>query len=142
MEITLWAVLFIILIAIELATLGLTTIWFAIGALTSIIAAMFGAGIGIQIGLFLAVSILTLLLTRPLAVRYFSKNAIKTNVEEYIGKTAIISKCSTEKDAMAKASFNGETWLACSEDGSLLEEDDKVEIVGINGIKLIVKKLV
>ncbi len=142
MEITLWAVLFIILIAIELATLGLTTIWFAIGALTSIIAAMFGAGIGIQIGLFLAVSILTLLLTRPLAVRYFSKNAIKTNVEEYIGKTAIISKCSTEKDAMAKASFNGEIWLACSEDGSLLEEDDKVEIVGINGIKLIVKKLV
>ena len=142
MEITLWAVLFIILIAIELATLGLTTIWFAIGALTSIIAAMFGAGIRIQIGLFLAVSILTLLLTRPLAVRYFSKNAIKTNVEEYIGKTAIISKCSTEKDAMAKASFNGEIWLACSEDGSLLEEDDKVEIVGINGIKLIVKKLV
>ena len=43
---------------------------------------------------------------------------------------------------MAKASFNGEIWLACSEDGSLLEEDDKVEIVGINGIKLIVKKLV
>ena len=85
MEITLWAVLFIILIAIELATLGLTTIWFAIGALTSIIAAMFGAGIGIQIGLFLAVSILTLLLTRPLAVRYFSNNALKTNVEENIG---------------------------------------------------------
>lgn len=86
MEPIIWLVILAFLLAIEAATAGLTTIWFAGGALVSAVAAYLGADIWLQILLFLGVSILLLIFTRPLAVRYMNKNLEKTNVNSLIGK--------------------------------------------------------
>ena len=77
-----WMVLLILCIGIEVLTLGLTTIWFAAGALVAIFAALLQAPIFIQVILFLVVSLLSLFFTRPIAVKYFNRDRVKTNVED------------------------------------------------------------
>ena len=73
-----WLVLIIILLVIEIATLGLTTIWFAGGATAAFLSTFFGAGPVIQWMLFLVLSLAFLLLTRPMAVRYMKNNQVST----------------------------------------------------------------
>lgn len=85
-----WAVAFIVLVLVELATMGLTTIWFAGGAAAGFIASMLGFHISIQIIVFFAVSILLLIFTRPFAMRYINSNKVKTNVEGLIGAEALV----------------------------------------------------
>ena len=92
MEAIYWLIIFLVLLVIEIFTLGLTTIWFAIGAVAAIIAALAGAEVIVQVMLFIIVSFITLVLTRPIAVKYLRKNTLKTNVDELIGKTAVITK--------------------------------------------------
>ena len=85
MKVIYWLAIFIVLLIIEIATMGLTTIWFAGGALIAFCAGFVGFGLGVQVGTFIAVSLLLLLLTRPLAVKYFNQERQKTNAESLIG---------------------------------------------------------
>ena len=85
-----WLVLLILFIVAELATMGLTTIWFAGGALIAAIAAALHAPLVLQVALFLIVSIVLLFFTRPIAVKYFNKDRVRTNVESMIGRQAIV----------------------------------------------------
>ena len=89
--VTLWLVVLIVSIGVEVATLGLTSIWFAGGAVVAVIAAALQAPIWLQILLFFAVSLLLLFFTRPVAVRYFNKDRVRTNVESMIGRQAIVT---------------------------------------------------
>ncbi len=82
-----WLVILAVLVVIEIITLGLTTIWFAGGALAALVVSLVGGPLWLQILLFLAVSIVLLVFTRPLAVRYMNKNQQKTNVDSIPGKT-------------------------------------------------------
>ena len=91
MEAIYWLIIFLVLLVIEIFTLGLTTIWFAIGAVAAIIAALAGAEVIVQVMLFVFVSFITLVLTRPIAVKYLGKNTLKTNVDELVGKTAVVT---------------------------------------------------
>ena len=88
----LWLGLLILLLVIEVATLQLTTIWFAGGALAAFIAAELGANSTVQWAVFLVLSFALLVLTRPAAMRYLSKGHVKTNADSLIGKTAVVSK--------------------------------------------------
>ena len=83
-----WLIVLVAMLVIEMATLSLTTIWFAGGALVAIIASMFGAKISLQVFIFLAVSLLILFLIRPSAVKYFNGKRTKTNVSSLIGLEA------------------------------------------------------
>ena len=76
-----WLIIFIVLIVIELLTMGLTTIWFAGGALAALLMSVLGFGMPVQVVVFIIVSVLLLVLTRPIAVKYFNQNRQKTNVE-------------------------------------------------------------
>ncbi len=87
--VTLWLVVLIVSIGVEVATLGLTSIWFAGGAAVAVMAAAFHGPIWLQILLFFAVSLLLLFFTRPVAVRYFNKDRVRTNVESMIGKNRV-----------------------------------------------------
>lgn len=80
-----WLIALVVLLVIEAATLGLATIWFAGGALIALIAAMCGAGFVIQMVCFLVVSLILLIFTRPVAVRFLNKDTLKTNVDRVIG---------------------------------------------------------
>ena len=73
-----WLIVFLVLLVLEIISLGLTTIWFALGALVAFIATLAGAGYVIQFIVFIAVSFVTLVLTRPLAVKYFNTNIFTT----------------------------------------------------------------
>ena len=81
-----WLIIFIVLIVIELLTMGLTTIWFAGGALAALLMSVLGFGMPVQVVVFIIVSVLLLVLTRPIAVKYFNQNRQKTNVESLIGQ--------------------------------------------------------
>lgn len=140
MESICWLIIFLVLLVIEIFTLGLTTIWFAIGAVAAFIATLAGAGLIVQVVLFFAVSVITLIATRPIAVKYFSKNTEKTNVEGIIGKNVVITQRIPDMNTTGKASLDGEIWMARSLENEPMEEGELVEIAAVEGVKLIVKK--
>jgi len=140
MEMIFWLVLFVVLLVVEIATMGLTTIWFAGGALIAFIAAYIHLGIGLQIVLFLAISILLLVLTRPIAVKYFNQEREKTNVDSLIGQSAIVKEEINTIKATGRVEVNGMEWSAKTEHTEIIEVNTIVSIKGIQGVKLIVEK--
>ena len=136
-----WLTAMVILLGIEIATLGLTTIWFAGGCLGAFIAAVAGADVTIQIIVFFVISLILLFVTRPVAVRYLNKGRVKTNADSLIGKRAVVTKAIDNLKAEGEAEINGQIWTARSADEYVkIEEGKVVEICRISGVKLIVKE--
>ena len=135
-----WLVLLILCIGIEVLTLGLTTIWFAGGALVAIFANLLHAPIFVQIILFFAVSLVLLFFTRPVAVRYFNKDRVKTNVESMVGRQAIVTEEIDNLKAAGQGTVNGQEWTARSRDEKVrIPVGAIVTVRAINGVKLIVE---
>ena len=127
-----WLVIFIVLIVIELLTMGLTTIWFAGGALAALLMSVLGLGMPVQVVVFIIVSVLLLVLTRPIAV--------KTNVESLIGQQALVLEDVDTLHASGQVKVNGQIWSAKTEEtAGFIAKDTVVMIQGIQGVKLIVK---
>lgn len=140
MEMIFWLILFVILLIIEIATMGLTTIWFAGGALVAFLAAHIGFGVVVQVLVFLIVSILLLVLTRPIAVKFFNQERQKTNAESLIGQKAVVKEEINTLQATGRVEVNGMEWSAKTEGPGIIEADTIVMIHGIQGVKLIVEK--
>lgn len=134
-----WLSALVILLIAEALTLGLTTIWFAGGSLVALVAALFGANVWIQLGAFLVVSLILLIFTRPVAVRYMNKSTLKTNVDSLTGETGVVSERIDNLEATGKVKLNDVFWTARSEDGNAIEQGTVVEITGVEGVKLIVR---
>lgn len=136
----LWLVILIVSIAVEALTLGLTSIWFAGGALVALAASAFHAPVVLQVILFLVVSLLLLIFTRPIAVKYFNKERVKTNVESLVGRQAIVISEIDNLQGIGQVTVNGQEWSARSfEPDKSLEVGAVVNVVAIDGVKLIVK---
>ena len=136
-----WLVALVLFIGIEIATLGLTTIWFAGGALLAVIVAALGLPLVVQIVLFFAVSLLLLYFTRPVAVKYFNKDRVKTNAESLVGKQAIVISEISNLQGPGQVTVSGMEWSArTAEDGIAVPVGGVVNIVAINGVKLIVEE--
>ena len=134
-----WLVVFILLILIELATMGLTTIWFAGGAVAGFVASMLGANVVIQAAAFFTVSILLLFFTRPFAVRYINSNKTKTNVDGLIGQEALVLEEINNIRETGCARLEGKEWTARSMNDTVIPKDTVVTVERIEGVKLIVK---
>ena len=134
-----WLILFIILLIIEICTLGLTTVWFAIGALVSWILALLQVSLPVQVIVFLVVSILLFILTRPIAIKYFNRNREKTNADGLIGQVAIVTETIDAIQSTGVVVINGMEWSAKASDGQVIEEGVQVMVESIQGVKLIVK---
>lgn len=135
-----WLILFIILIVIEIITMGLTTIWFAGGALAALLMALIGFGLPVQIGVFIVVSVILLVMTRPVAVKYFNVERQKTNAESLIGQQALVLKDVDTLHAAGLVEVNGQEWSAkTDEPDGFIPKNSIVSIEGIQGVKLIVK---
>lgn len=133
-----WLVIFIVMLGIEIATLGLTTIWFAGGALIATLVAAIGLPVYVQIPVFMVVSVVLLLFTRPIAQKYFNKERIRTNAEGLVGQTAVVTENINNLKGMGKAVINGQEWTARSdEDATELLKETKATIVAIEGVKLV-----
>ena len=135
----LWLILLVVLALIEIATLGLTTIWFAVGALVATIVAALGGPLWLQIALFLIASILVLIFLRPIAVKFFNKDREKTNVESLIGMHAVVVGEIDNQSEQGQAKLNGLDWMARSMDEKItIPVGTVVTVLEVRGVKLIV----
>ena len=136
-----WLIVLIVCLGVELATMGLASIWFAGGSIPAIIAAAFGAPLWLQILLFLIVSLVLLFFTRPIAVKYFNKDRVKTNAESLIGHTAIVISDINNLEGIGQVTVSGQEWSARSMvEGITIPVGAVVTVRGINGVKLIVEE--
>ena len=136
-----WLVAMVALIVIELATLGLTTIWFACGALAAVIAAALDAPLLLQILMFVVVSFAVLLAVRPIAVKYFNKDRTRTNIESMIGRQAIVVSEIDNMQGVGQVSVNGMDWSARSTINELKISVGRVVVIrAVDGVKLIVEE--
>jgi len=141
METLFWLIMFAVLLVIEILTMGLTTIWFAGGALVAFVLAYVGFGLPVQIIVFLLVSIALLVLTRPIAIKFFNQERQKTNAESLIGQKAIVLETIDTLHGTGRAEVNGMEWSAKTDDTEeIVQAGEVVVIEGIQGVKLIVKK--
>ena len=134
-----WLAVFVLLSVIELATMGLTTIWFAGGAVAGFIASRLGANVVIQAVVFFVVSIVLLIFTRPFAVRYINSNKTKTNIDGLIGQEALVLEEINNIRETGCARLEGKEWTARSVDDTVIPADTVVIVERIEGVKLIVK---
>lgn len=139
-QVIFWVIVLIVAIVIELATLGLTTVWFAGGALIAAVAAAFSLPIWFQILLFLAVSLVLMVFTRPVAVKYFNKDRVRTNVESLVGRQAIVISEIDNLQGIGQVTVGGQEWSARSEDDRLhIDVGAVVNVVAVSGVKLVVR---
>ena len=137
-----WLIIVIVMAVIEIITLGLTTIWFAGGALVAFIASLLGADLAVQIILFIVVSVALMALTRPLAVNYLKRDRVKTNAESLIGKLGVVMEKVDNLNAQGIVSVEGQEWTARAIDDEMIPLYAVVEVVEIRGVKLMVREKV
>lgn len=139
MEAYFWFAIAAVLMIIEIATLGLTTIWFAVGALVAGFLHMAGCGIWIQVTAFVAVALLLLFMTRPLASKYLNSQVKRTNADSLIGEICLVTLDIDNLKGEGQVMVRGQEWTARSVDGSYIKEGCKVKIAAISGVKLMVE---
>ncbi len=135
-----WLIAFVVLLIIEIITLGLTTVWFALGAIAAFLAAYVGVSVTAQVVVFLIVSIVLFVFTRPIAMKFFNQKRERTNAESLIGQKALVLEKIDSIHGVGKVMVNGMEWSAKTEESGEIEKDAIVSIKGIQGVKLIVEK--
>ena len=135
-----WLVVLAILLVIEFLTLGLTTVWFAGGALVAFLVSLAGGPLWLQLLLFIAVSVVLLLFTRPLAVKYLNKDVQRTNVDSIPGQKGIVTATIDNLKAEGQVTIQGMEWTARAKNGNTIEKGKVVRVTAVEGVKLIVEE--
>lgn len=135
----LWICAAIAAVVIELITpSALVSIWFASGAVIAFLLECVGADVGIQVFAFFAVSLVTMVIVRPIASKYLRGNVVATNADRMINEVGIVSKDIT-MESWGEVRIKGVVWSAVSIDSSEILVGNKVKIIAIEGAKLIVR---
>lgn len=135
-----WLITMILFIGFELATMGLTTMWFALGALAALAVAAVGGPVWLQVIVFFVVSLLALFCFRNLAKEHFNRNREKTNADSLIGRKGIVTEDVSNIFATGQVTVAGQEWTARSVDDAVtLEKGEMVIVRSISGVKLIVE---
>lgn len=137
MDVIIWLIVAALAIVLEIISLGLTTIWFAGGAVVTAVAAHFGASWFLQIIIFAATSVTLLILTRPLAKKVLAKKE-DTNIDSFIGKKVLVISDIGGSLEMGTVKMNGLEWSAVAEGEEAIEKGTYVYVKAIDGNKLIV----
>lgn len=135
-----WLVVLAILLVIEFLTLGLTTVWFAGGALVAFLVSLAGGPLWLQLLLFIAVSVVLLLFTRPLAMKYLNRDVQKTNVDSIPGQKGIVTATIDNLKAEGQVTIQGMEWTARAKNGNTIEKGKVVRVTAVEGVKLIVEE--
>ena len=136
-----WLAAFGELLLIEILTLGLTTVWFAVGALAAFLLALVNMPLYVQVVAFIVVSVIMLVFTRPVMTRYLNKTTTKTNAESLVGHRARVLIPVNNLKSEGQVMVNGMEWTARStKDEVTFRKDEMVRIAGIAGVKLMVEK--
>ena len=135
-----WIAALAVFVLVEMMTAALTTIWFAGGALCAGIVSFAGGPVWLQVIVFLAVSVLLLILTRPLAEKYVNSRTVKTNAQSVIGKEAVASADINNLQQTGQVLVSGQEWTARTDDNdTVITKGTVVVVERIEGVKLIVR---
>ena len=137
---TLWVIALVVFMAIEAITVGLTSVWFAVGALFAWICAILGAPVFLQVAVFIVVTALAVYFTRPLVKKYINGKVVPTNADVVIGKECRVTETVNNIAGTGAVYVDGKTWTARSADDEIIEEGTLVTALRIEGVKLIVNK--
>lgn len=137
-DVLLWLGATVVLFIAEAVTVNLVTVWFALGALAAFIAAVAGAELWLQIVLFLAVTVITLIFTRPIAKKHINGKHEATNADMVIGKIAVVTEEIDNLAARGAVTCMGKVWTARSLHDEKFTVGDEVTVEKIQGVKLIV----
>ena len=136
-----WLLLTAALLVIEALTAGLTTIWFAGGSIVALILTFLGAPVWLQTGAFAAVSLILLLVTRPLALKDMNKGKGATSLDRMIGREVLVTEQIDNLRGTGEVQVDGQYWMARSADSDLtIEKGETARVRSIQGVKLIVDK--
>lgn len=139
MEYLFWIGLMVALVIVEASTANLICIWFAAGALAAVFAVLAGCEMFMQIAVFVIVSALALVFTKPLVKKLKTNQKTATNADMVIGKTGVVTEeISTDKFA-GKVKVAGQEWSAVTEDGSFIPKNSKITVKSISGVKVVVE---
>lgn len=140
MSVWLWLALIVFFIIAEACTVVLVSIWFAGGSLVGLILAALHAPWWLQIIGALVVSGVLIYFTRPVAMKHFNKNIVKTNVSTLAGKQAIVIEAIDNLKATGQVIVNGQEWSARNvADGEAIPEGAVVVIEKVKGVTLQVR---
>ncbi|HIR86979.1 MAG TPA: NfeD family protein, partial [Candidatus Limivicinus faecipullorum] len=132
-----WLVLMIILLVIEGVVPGLVSIWFALGALAALLSAIVGAPIWLQIVWFLLISVVSLILTRPLAKKYVNSKTTPTNADMLIGQECVVTEAIDNVLGLGAVTVGGKVWTARTENPDIKAAvGQTMTVVRIEGVKL------
>ena len=134
----LWLVLLVFFVVAEASTVTLVSVWFAAGALVSLVASLLKAEVWLQAVLFFAVSGLFLLLMRPWVRNYVRPNLVKTNVDAVVGTTGKVTLTIDNDAAMGKVKLGAMEWTARATNGCVIEEGTLIRVDKIEGVKAFV----
>ena len=135
-----WGVIFVISLIAEIASMQLISIWFTVGSVGAFIAAMKGVGFPGQLGIFVAISVVLLLVTRPLLAKLRVNTEPRTNADKNIGETAVIIEEVDHALGTGRARIGGVDWIAVSETGEILPAEAIVIVTRVEGAKLFVRR--
>lgn len=134
-----WVVLLIVFLIMEAATVQLVSVWFAVGALAALIANLGGLNVIGQIVLFLVLSAVCLVATRPLVKKLTAAKIQKTNADRCIGAEAVVTEEINNLESTGQVKVIGNIWTARSTDDTIIEKGTVVIVERMEGVKLIVR---
>ena len=133
-----WLGLVILFLIAEGATVSLVSLWFAAGAVVAMFAALLGAGLWLQTGLFLVVSGALLLMLRPIARRYLVPKITPTNVDSLVGSTGLVTEAIDNVTASGQVKLGAMEWTARSTTGENIPQGTLIRVDRIEGVKVYV----
>ena len=138
-----WLIAAGVFFIIEMATIGFLVFWLGIGALLAMVTSFATDSIIIQSVVFLISSTLLLVFTRPLVNKFIKvPKEVKTNAYSIIGKKGIVISKINNIEGNGQVKIDGDVWSAKSVDDTDIPKDTEIEIVEIDGVKAVVKKVV
>lgn len=138
---TFWIIAMVVFLVIEAVTVGIVSVWFAIGALFAMVTARLGANLWVQITVFLVVSAIALYFTRPLVKKFVNNKVEPTNADMLIGKECRVVETIDNLSGTGAVYVDGKTWTARTVDEEIIPEGQLVKAERIEGVKLIVSKI-
>lgn len=134
-----WLILAVVFVVAETITVALISVWFAIGAILAMIAALFGGAVWLQILIFIASSGILILLTKPLSEKLVNKKTVKTNADRVVGQTGTVLQSIDNLKAEGQVRVMEQIWSARSADGTPIAAGTLIIVKEIQGVKLLVE---
>ena len=136
-----WLIALIVLLVGEAITIGLTFVWFAVGALGALIVAVLGGALWLQVVIFLALSGVTLALARPVFARFLKTSHAATNADRVIGQTAVVTEQIDTLSGTGQVNVAGQIWSARSAHDVVIPRETEVRVLKISGVKVLVEAI-